>query len=357
MYIRFVGGRMKEKIHSVALISVGILSSAILIFGFMEYILPVVAPFLIAFLLASLTYSPAQRLSARLHTPQRGTRLMLSLLFALSFAALVILIAWQVISAIWGFLVDIGNEKDLTNLISRFFSEKSYILGGAFPSDLADRIGGAIDSLFSSALSAITSAVTGIAGGIPRLFLFLLVTLVSLAYFSFDYDRITKFLHSVLPRRAMEIISLLCTSVVRVIGRYILSYSLIMLITYFVLLVGFSIIRIDHGPILALLVAFLDILPIIGVGTVLLPWGVYELAVGISSRGIGLILLFVANSLIRQIAEPRIVGKSLDIHPIVSLIMLYVGYALFGFTGMIVLPVAAVSLSAVLKADNSTEIS
>ena len=69
-----------------------------------------------------------------------------------------------------------------------------------------------------------------------------------------------------------------------------------------------------------------------------------------------LILLFVVNTVIRQFTEPRIVGKSLNLHPLITLMAIYIGYALFGIIGIFVLPVIAVSISAILKRDNSTEI-
>ena len=105
-----------------------------------------------------------------------------------------------------------------------------------------------------------------------------------------------------------------------------------------------------------MLIALLDLLPVIGVGTVLIPWGIFALATGNKILGIGLILLFVANTVIRQFAEPRIVGKSLNLHPLITLMAIYIGYALFGFIGVFILPVIAVSISAMLNGNNTTEI-
>ena len=107
---------------------------------------------------------------------------------------------------------------------------------------------------------------------------------------------------------------------------------------------------------MALLVAMLDLLPIIGVGTVLIPWSVMEIAAGDRFMGIGLIILFVVNSVVRQLVEPKIVGKSLDLHPIIALMLIYVGYSLFGATGLLLLPFAAVIVSVSLNKNKTTEI-
>jgi predicted PurR-regulated permease PerM len=122
------------------------------------------------------------------------------------------------------------------------------------------------------------------------------------------------------------------------------------------MLTGFLILRIEHALLLSIIVAFLDILPIIGVGTVIIPWAIVEFAIGDGSLAVGLLVLFVVNAIIRQLAEPKIIGKNLDLHPIATLILLYVGYSLFGFVGLIVLPVIVLSIGVVLKGNNATEI-
>ena len=228
--------------------------------------------------------------------------------------------------------------------------------GELLPPELATRISDAFGSLISSGMSFIAEWVTALAGGVPRLFLFLLVTLISLVYFSLDYDKISAFVKSYLPKNLSELLSRLRSSIVLVLKKYVLSYSLILMITYATLLVGLLLLGVEHAAVVAFFIALLDVLPIIGVGTVLIPWSIYELAIGDSALGIGLILLFLANAVIRQISEPKIVGKSLDLHPIITLITLYVGYALFGLWGMLLLPVAAVCISTALKGDNAAKV-
>ena len=112
----------------------------------------------------------------------------------------------------------------------------------------------------------------------------------------------------------------------------------------------------EKAALWALFVTALDILPVIGVGTALIPWGVIEIALGNHFLGIGLIVLFVVNATVRQFAEPRIVGKSLNIHPILTLFFIYVGYGIFGVTGLIVIPIIVATLGALLKKDHTSEV-
>ena len=347
---------MKEKISHLALISVGILSTVILLFCFIEYVFPVLLPFIIAWIVASVTVGPAKRLSAKIKTPEKIIRLVISVLFTLIFIATGMLVIWRTTTSLWQFLVDISEQNQLYDLLSRVLSKDVPFFGELLPPELATRISDAFGSLISSGMSFIAEWVTALAGGVPRLFLFLLVTLISLVYFSLDYDKISAFVKSYLPKNLSELLSRLRSSIVLVLKKYVLSYSLILMITYATLLVGLLLLGVEHAAVVAFFIALLDVLPIIGVGTVLIPWSIYELAIGDSALGIGLILLFLANAVIRQISEPKIVGKSLDLHPIITLITLYVGYALFGLWGMLLLPVAAVCISTALKGDNAAKV-
>ena len=347
---------MKDKISRYAIISVGILSSVILLVIFADYILPVISPFLIAGLIAMLTVSPARRLAERIKAPPKVIRLIMSVLVTLIFFSLTAFLVWRVSTAAWRFLVDFGEGNRLYDMLSALLSKEVPIFGELFPPELAARISDAVGELISVALTGLGEGITSLVAGVPRLLFFLLVTLISLVYFSLDYDRIVAFTGSVLPDKVILALRKAKTSVITVIKKYVLSDLLILLITYFTVLAGLWLLRVDHAPVIALFIALLDLLPVIGVGTVLVPWGIFALATGNKFLGIGLILLFVVNTVIRQFTEPRIVGKNLNLHPLITLMAIYIGYALFGFIGVFILPVIAVSISSMLNRDNTAEI-
>ena len=347
---------MKEKIINLSFLSVGILSMIILLVCFVEYILPVLLPFIIAWLVASVTVSPARKLSLRIKAPERVIRLVMSLTMTLFFVSLAVLLIWRATVALWSFLVEIGEKNLINSLLGTVMSKDLPFIGGLIPEEFASRINEAIGSLISSLLSALAGWVTSVAGGVPQLLFFLLVTVISLTYFSLDYDKISEFIKAKLPEKASNLISKLGHGIRGVLKKYVFSYSLIMLITYLTLMTGFLLLRVSHAAVIAFFIALLDILPVLGVGTVIVPWSIYELAIGNSFLGVGLILLFVVNAIIRQFCEPRIVGKNLDLHPVVTLMMLYIGYALFGIWGMLLLPVAAVCIGILLKGNKSTHV-
>ena len=119
---------------------------------------------------------------------------------------------------------------------------------------------------------------------------------------------------------------------------------------------SFLILQIRDAIIVAMIVAALDLLPVIGVGVVLLPWSIFAFAVGDSGTGIGLIVIFLVYTVVREILEPRILGKSLNVHPIITLISLYVGYAVFGVAGLVLFPLLAMAICPLFNKDKSAEI-
>jgi predicted PurR-regulated permease PerM len=123
--------------------------------------------------------------------------------------------------------------------------------------------------------------------------------------------------------------------------KYIKAYGILLLLTFALLLIGFWILGVEYAFLLAFLIALADLLPVIGVGTILIPWGIIMLIQKEFYLGFGLLILFLAISLIRQVAEPKVLGKSLGLHPLLALFATYVGFTLFGLLGMILAPIVA----------------
>lgn len=121
-------------------------------------------------------------------------------------------------------------------------------------------------------------------------------------------------------------------------------------ITFAILLMGFLILRIPYGPIWAGVVAIVDAVPVLGTGTVLLPWTVLCLIRGEHLRAIGLLGVYGAAFLTRTTLEPRLVGRQLGIDPLLTLVFLYVGYRFWGILGMVLAPMLAAAVLAATQA-------
>ena len=127
--------------------------------------------------------------------------------------------------------------------------------------------------------------------------------------------------------------------------RVIKAYLLIMLITFAEVSVGLWLLRVDVFLVVGLLIAVLDILPVLGSGTVLIPWGVYSLLSGRTALGVGLLVLYATVTLVRTLIEPKILGGQIGLCPLATIISMYAGLRLWGVGGMILAPMAATILA------------
>lgn len=126
-------------------------------------------------------------------------------------------------------------------------------------------------------------------------------------------------------------------------------------VTGILLCLGFLLLRIGYAPLAALAVAVVDAFPILGTGTVLIPWSIICLLRQDGGRALGLLGLYAVVTLTRSMLEPRFVGRQLGLDPLVTLIALYVGFKLWGFAGMLLMPLAALTATRMLSKPDSKE--
>ena len=347
---------MKEKIELYATAAVGVIASAFLLFVSVKYILPVIMPFIIGWFVAYAVKYPAQRLSASVRISARVLRVILALLSSLLFFSLIYVLLWQTVNVIWDFLSDVGSgENPIYDLIISL-AEGNYFFHDSIPEEISDKISEALSNLLSGALGNLAGAVTSLASRLPDVLLFLLVTMISIVYFSWDLEKINTRVRRMLPKSVGSFLLKMRHRLFSLVAKYAGSYLLIMLITFVIMSIGFLILRVKSPFLIGFLVAVLDMLPVIGVGIVLLPWSIGAFAVGNGTLCVGLLVLFGIYTVVRELAEPKIIGKSMGIHPIVSLIIIYAGYALFGLYGLLLTPLIAALLSFLFKEDDTAKI-
>ena len=215
--------------------------------------------------------------------------------------------------------------------------------------ELEAHISGAVKGMITSLLSKLVTGLTGSVSSIPRVLIFVLVTVISSIYFSLDLENINRFVKERMPSGIVSRLVKFKNEFLSALIKYLRSYLMLMLITFIIMLFGFLVVGVKYAVLFAFIVALLDALPLIGVGTILVPWSLYQMIFSDFGLGLGLFILFIVNLVIRQFVEPKIVGKNLGIHPVVSLVLLYVGYHFFGFFGLLLIPFVTVILNAVFK--------
>ncbi len=344
--------RIKNALNIALLITV----SGLLGLIFLDYILPVLLPFIISYVAAYFSNRPAAYLEEKTKLPKRYLRMVISILSLLLIFLILFIIIKQSGIALWELASGLLEGDNIRSFIESVLDPIEATFGSIIPPELTEGVVDSLKSLFSTVVSSIGSFVTGLATLLPKVFLFLVITVISLVYFAIDFEGINEKVGNMIPENARKRLVVVRKKFLDMGIKYAYSYLTVMSITFSVVLIGFVFLSVERPILLAILIAFFDLLPVIGVGTVLVPWGIIELILGNTGRGIGFIALFVINEIIRQFAEPRIVGKNLNLHPLITLVLIYASFSIFGFKGILLIPILTVIFNTVFDRENEKDV-
>jgi len=202
-----------------------------------------------------------------------------------------------------------------------------------------EELSASLTSYIMPATQKILNAVTGIASSLPHILIFTVAFLFCSVFLVKDYDFIMKSIARQFPEKVMGHMIQVKKYAFSALGKYLKGMAIIMLITFFELFVGFTILNIQYAFLLALIISFLDALPALGTGGVLVPWGIISLIAGDIRLGISILVLYVIILVVRQFIEPKIMSSTLGTYPIITVLGMYAGYRLFGMAGLIVVPI------------------
>lgn len=184
------------------------------------------------------------------------------------------------------------------------------------------------------------------ARNIPGILISIIFSILSAYFFIADRDRILEFGRNHTPQIIQEKWRMMAESFKMVFGGYFKAQFKIMAVIGVILFIGMLILKVRFAILVAILVAFLDMLPFLGTGTVLIPWAVFKLLSGDIRYAVGLVILYLVTQLVRRIIEPKLVGDSIGMNPLATLIFMYIGYRVGGVLGMIMaVPIGAIVLN------------
>ena len=308
-----------------------------------KYALPVLLPFAAAYLISCAVRPVAAWVSEKTKIPRGIIAAVTVVLFAalltyLAYLSVSVLIREAVGAMTW--LVDLLKTEG--NPVSCLIDRITRAMRG-FDIGVGADLGKAVTDMVGGAASAVSTWAAQTAGSIltkaPACFFSIFVGLISLFYFSMDAKGIEREMNRFLSKKTASSILGGISVTKRALIRFAKAYLVLMGITFAELLVGFTVIGIDYAFLAALITAIIDILPVLGVGTVLVPWAAILFLGGDASAAISMLVLLTLMYIVRQVIEPRIVGNSAGVHPVTALVSVYAGYRLAGLTGMIAAPV------------------
>jgi sporulation integral membrane protein YtvI len=179
------------------------------------------------------------------------------------------------------------------------------------------------------------SAAGRFAMGIPSALVAIIVTFISAYFFIADREEVLLWAKKIAPDALVTRMTMVVDNFKYAVGGYFKAQFKIMAVVYVLLAAGFLILRVHFAFLLALLIAFLDFLPFFGTGTALLPWVFYKFMMGEYRMVVGLLILYGVTQLVRQLIQPKLVGDSMGLNPLVTLALLYAGYKIGGVLAMI----------------------
>lgn len=308
-----------------------------------EYLLPISVPFILGILIAYLVV----RTSRKLRCSHKLLRIGLTIIIYGIIGLLITLLAVKGVSTITSiikWLPEVYEMKLLpfATLCYDWCVQTIEVLDPALISALEmllENLISAMKSLVSFLSGFAVDLVSGVATGVPSLILSLLAMIFSTVFVVSDYERIAAFCTENVPHNVKKVlwnIRIYLTDTLFVVVR---SYVLIMLLTFTELSILFTAFGIEHAVLKAAVIAMLDILPILGTGGIMIPWAVISLVLGYTGLGIQLLVIYAIVTVVRNYVEPKIVGTQLGLHPIITLVSMFIGLRLFGFWGLFGLPV------------------
>ena len=351
-----------------------------------KYALGYIFPFIVAAALSIFLQKPVKAITKKLHIKAHSAVSII----------MVLLIVTVIVGTMAGALYGLINElKDFVAYVFGKFSSVSDFIKTAeeftmnlvvkLPRGISDTIGGYVTDFFDrigtessgidlSVLSAPISGAWHVVKGIPSLFLSVLVTVISCVFMTSDYENIKNmFLNMFSGENRKKLVNTKRTTT-KGVAKLFKAYATIMLITFTEMFIGLSFLKLigaytgGYVAIISFVTCIVDIIPVLGTGTVIIPWAIYCFISGDVGLGIGLVVLYAVITVLRQIIEPKLVANQVGLPAIVTIAAMFIGARIFGTFGIIILPLTVIILKlmydegvignkAIFEEENSKEFS
>lgn len=343
-----------------------------LVYVFFKYCFVIAAPFLLSFFFAVILQRPLGWLDKKTKNKMHS---FWSIVLVLLCVAIILGPVISIIAALFReignfisflgeqlndlptFLVTLQNEilkaiKFLPDSIYTSVSENITQFFGNLINDFDVSKLGINMSSITSGLSNGISGVYSVVKNIPSILISVVIGVIAWILFTKDYKKVVKFIKLQLPDKHKNLLSETKKIFSSTILKMCRAYGLIMFITFCENFLGLTILNLigvmknSYVFVIAICIAVFDILPVAGSGGILIPWSLIALVTGNVGQCVGLLILYAVITVIRQYIEPKIVGDSLGVNPLVTLAGLYFGLKLFGFMGMFIVPICVMTLKA-----------
>ena len=344
---------------------------------FVKYAFWIAAPFLFAFIIATILQKPIAYIDKKTFLNKKLASVILVLLMVALLSGIIVLIVYKLYSEISTFVIDMKN-KYFVDYSHSIMVIKGWIEGGLsrLPAFMRNKVAETIDGLTNSALnlaekqesvqqsgssislSTFSGPIAGLlstAKQVPAVLTAILISIISCIFLTSDYHGFTQYIKDAVSEETEAKLVQAKHVVVDILGKWVKSYALLMFITFVEMSVGLSVLKAigifksDYIIAIAVITALVDIFPVLGTGTIIWPWAIFCFCTHKISMAIGLLVIYGIITVIRQIIEPKIVSSSVDVHPIITIMSMYIGSQIFGVMGIFILPITVVIINTLAK--------
>lgn len=240
-------------------------------------------------------------------------------------------------------------------LIMNHFSGHDYEQKYSFSTELSELFSHLVSQVVVG-IQTVLLKITGFLSWLPKAFTSLIFTIIATFFISNDWYRLKRLFDRFLPQIVRERSLIVFYNLRLALFGYIRAQFTIILISTVTVFSGLLILKSDYPLLLALLIGFLDLLPFLGPGIVLVPWMVYEWLIHNHAMALGLFVLFIIIIVTRQLIEPKIVSTNIGMNPLLMLLAIFIGWKIFGLAGVIFVPVIFVLIQSLYRAGIITDL-
>lgn len=317
------------------------------------YLLPYVAPLLLSLTLAVLiepinTFLLRFRFMNRLRAVILSNSIILLMFFGLLLfgGTEIVLQLILLFKKIPEYLPSL--QADMYNLIDQI--RNMYL---ELPTDVVNSINANLNELFSWSQKLFKDTAAFLIGALsllPGFLILMLIMLISFVLMSYFLPQLKRQFLELFTNKAQTKVNLVLADLNRALIGFVRAQFILSSLTYIITLAGLMILGVKYALAIALMVVIVDLLPILGTGSFLVPWAVYSYFYGSSTLATGLIILFVVITVVRRIIEPKIIGENIGLGPLATIVSLYLGVTLLGGIGIFVGPILFIVFQSIRKA-------
>lgn len=304
-------------------------------------------PFLIAFMISLMIEPIIKFIMKRFKITRKSSSIIIFIIVSIIILG----------SLIWG-LVSLFSEA--SNLLQglNLYIEKAYAIFQNFtnkfafdkiylPNEILTILQNSVQGILNTISNGVRNALTGLLNlitSIPSIAIYFVITIIALYLICVDKVYILDQIEHHFPKKWVFKMGTHVRELTKTLGEYLKAELTLILVSFIISLIGLYILKfakfnIEFPLLMALFIGFVDALPILGSGTVMVPWAIISALNGDLKLGIAIVILFIIMSIIRQVLEPRLVSKHIGTHPIFTLIAMYTGFKFIGVIGMLIGPI------------------